>query len=183
MFEAKGSGGGPKFGKLMLAAALGAAVPTVVGLDYLIILSQRLTEIESNAITGGGTVSVDAVAEELVAKHSDALRGEKGDPGKDGSTEGSDAISVEAVALELVAKHRDALRGEKGDPGKDGSVEDSGAISVEALARELVAKHRDALRGEKGDPGENNSITGGNTISVEARRPGTGGQAQRYSAW
>ena len=182
MFEAKGSGGGPKFGKLIFAAALGAAVPTVVGLDYLIILSQRLTELESNSITGGGTVSVDAVAEELVAKHSDTLRGEKGDPGKDGSTEGGDAISVEAVALELVAKHGDALRGEKGDPGKDGSTEGGGAISVETLARELVSQApRCPARRERRSRRKQLDNRWQHHLG-RSRRPGTGGQAQRYSA-
>lgn len=153
MSEAK-QGGGPKFGKLILAAALGAAVPTVVGLDYLIILSQRLTELEHRNITAaGGAVSVEAVAEELIAKHRDALRGEKGEPGRYDPAAHSGTISIEAVAAELVAKHRDSLRGEKGEPGTNGPTPGGGGISIDAVARELVAKHGDALRGEKGDAG------------------------------
>ena len=151
MSEAK-QGGGPKFGKLILAAALGAAVPTVVGLDYLIILSQRLTDLESQAITGdGSTVSVEAVARELIAKHKDALRGEKGEPGQSNSVTGVSTISVEAVARELVAKHRDTLRGEKGNTGPAGLRGEIGPPGPPGPKGEPGPR---GPKGAKGDPGE-----------------------------
>ena len=142
-----------KLSTVVLAAAIGAGVPTVIGLDYLIVLSKRLTELESSAMTSGGAVSVEAVARELVAKHGDSLRGEKGEPGRPGTIADGDTVSVEAVARELAAKHGDTLRGEKGEPGQTNTITDSGTISVEAVAQELVAKHSDTLRGEKGDTG------------------------------
>jgi len=153
MSETQQGAGKSRLGTIVLAAAIGAGVPTVFGLDYLIILSKRLTELESNTVTSGDSISVEAVARELAAKHSDALRGEKGEPGRIATIPDRDATPVEAVARELVAKHGDARRGEKGEPGTASPITDSGAISVEAVARELVAKHADALRGKKGDAG------------------------------
>ena len=162
MSGANQSGNSATSGKLLLAAALGAAVPTVIGLDYLIVLSQRLSALENTPVLVGGAASVEAVAQELAAKHRQALIGEKGDPGPRGpkgepGRQGAPGPKGDAGApgpkgdAGAPGPKGDAgASGPKGDAGSPGPVGNAGMPGVQGLPG---PKGERGPAGEKGDPG------------------------------
>jgi len=131
-----------RLGTVILAAAIGAAVPTVIGLDYLVIISQRLNDLENRTVTGGDMLSAEAVAEELAAKHSAVLRGTT-----------AAEVPVEAVARELAVKHKAALRGEKGDAGSPGPKGDTGAPGPAGAKGDPGLPGPPGAKGERGPTG------------------------------
>lgn len=98
-------------------------------------------------------VDVVKLASVIASKHAGAIRGEKGDAGRDGvdGRDGESPSAIEVAAI-IVEKHAEALRGKDGLPGKDGA--DGKDASPEAVAEIIVAKHADILRGEKGADGK-----------------------------
>jgi hypothetical protein len=110
------------------------------------LAAQRITTDEFNAVLAT-KLSNDAsfrtkIEEQLVTKHTEALRGK---PGKDGMSP-----TVGAVAVELATKHVDELRGVAGKDGRDGKEGPSAAEVAELLVRKYV----DQIRGPAGIPGK-----------------------------
>jgi hypothetical protein len=119
-----------------------------------------------------------AVADDLVARYPDKVRGERGSDGKNGvdgkdgkdGVPGKDGPSVAEVTSALMKSHAAELRGKDGSNGKDGingkdgvpgkdGVNGKDGVSPERgeIAELVVKQYRDQLRGPPGENGTNGS--------------------------
>lgn len=91
----------------------------------------------------GEPPNLELLAKAMAEAYGSILRGEKGDPGKDGV-----APTVEEIKTSLLssADFLSMVKGEKGDPGQNSDLD--------AICATLIEKHIDKIRGPKGDAAE-----------------------------
>jgi hypothetical protein len=166
---------------MSLEKAIASAVEPIV--EDLVALEQRLKNVSLIPGPAGldGTPGKDAdpieVADVLVSKYADALRGEKGLDGKDGQSgePGRDA-DIDAVAKKLSEEHAEVLRGlpgADGAPGRDGVDADP---TVVAARLKTDSSFIETVRGEKGDRGDagSNGADGKDGLNGENGSDGVG---------
>lgn len=111
---------GGSTGKMVIAGLIGAIIPTVAGLVYGNSLSSRIDNLEANQLSG------EAVVEEIVANHSDELRGPAGPPGPQGQ---------QGETGPAGAQGDPGPAGARGPAGAAGESADIGAVSNEVIRR------------------------------------------------
>jgi len=144
--------------KLILVAALGAAVPTVIVVDYLFVISKRLSALENKPPMVGGTASAEAVARELVTRYREVLRGDQGVPGPRG-LKGEPGVQGppgpggdQGPAGEKGEPGPRGVKGEPGVKGPPGPIGDRGPAGGQGEPGPMGPTGPMGPVGPKGDP-------------------------------
>lgn len=78
MSESSQDGGGTSFFTLIIAALIGAIIPTIIGYFYISDANVRIAKLEAEKL------SIPAITRQLSSEGADAFRGPKGDVGPAG---------------------------------------------------------------------------------------------------